>query len=171
MSTELSKQLDDLLNGQSLTEQQAYNLMHELAAGEMAPALAGAFLAGLRAKGENAEEIGKITDKLIEGSVEAVKVMSECASRVDDNVKGSTEASESIQGVNDLIEKFSLNTSSVAAATEEHSAMSATISDSAKKLSELTNLQVESIEHNMNELLDLQKEACGLHNELKNFEA
>ena len=57
MSTELSKQLDDLLNGQSLTEEQAYNLMHELAAGEMAPALAGAFLAGLRAKGENAEEI------------------------------------------------------------------------------------------------------------------
>ena len=57
MSTELSKQLDALLNGQSLTEQQAYNLMHELAAGDMAPALAGAFLAGLRAKGENAEEI------------------------------------------------------------------------------------------------------------------
>ena len=57
MSTELSKQLDALLNGQSLTEQQAYKLMHELAAGDMAPALAGAFLAGLRAKGENAEEI------------------------------------------------------------------------------------------------------------------
>jgi methyl-accepting chemotaxis protein len=121
--------------------------------------------------GENAEEIGKITNKLIEGSVEAVKMMSECANRVDDNVKGSTEASESIQGVNDLIEKFSINTSSVAAATEEHSAMSATISDSAKKLSHLTNLQVQSIEDNMNELMDLQKEVVGLHNELGKFEA
>jgi methyl-accepting chemotaxis protein len=121
--------------------------------------------------GENAEEIGKITLKLIEGSVEAVKMMSECANRVDDNVKGSTEASESIQGVNDLIEKFSINTSSVAAATEEHSAMSATISDSAKKLSHLTNLQVQSIEDNMNELMDLQKEVVGLHNELGKFEA
>jgi len=59
-------------------------------------------------------------------------MMSERASRVDDNVKGSSEASESIQGVNNLIAKFSLNTSSVAAATEEHSAMSVTISDSAK---------------------------------------
>lgn len=121
--------------------------------------------------GENAEEIGKITNKLIEGSVEAVKKMSECANRVDDNVKGSTEASESIQGVNDLIEKFSINTSSVAAATEEHSAMSATISDSAKKLSNLTNLQVQSIDDNMNELMDLQKEVVGLQNELGKFEA
>jgi len=111
--------------------------------------------------GENAEEIGKITDKLIESSIEAVKMMSECASRVDDNVKGSTEASESIQVVNNLIAKFSLNTSSVAAATEAHSAMSVTISDSAKKLSRLTNLQVQSIEENMNELLNLQKEASG----------
>jgi len=121
--------------------------------------------------GENAEEIGKITNQLIEGSVEAVKMMSECANRVDDNVKGSTEASESIQGVNNLIEKFSINTSSVAAATEEQSAMSATISDSAKKLFHLTNLQVESIEDNMNELMDLQKEVVGLHNELGKFEA
>lgn len=54
---ELSKQLDALLNGQSLTEQQAYALMHRLAEGEMPAALAGAFLAGLRAKGETADEI------------------------------------------------------------------------------------------------------------------
>lgn len=57
MSTDHSKHLDTLLNGQSLTEQQAYSLMHELAAGDIAPALAGAFLAGLRAKGETADEI------------------------------------------------------------------------------------------------------------------
>lgn len=55
--TELSKQLDTLLNGQSLTEQQAYDLMHEMAEGAVPEALAGAFLAGLRAKGETADEI------------------------------------------------------------------------------------------------------------------
>jgi anthranilate phosphoribosyltransferase len=55
--TELSQQLDGLLNGESLTEQQACALMHELAEGEMDPALAGALLAGLRAKGETADEI------------------------------------------------------------------------------------------------------------------
>jgi len=49
--------LDELLDGNSLTEADAYGLMHELACGEMAPALAGAFLAGLRAKGETADEI------------------------------------------------------------------------------------------------------------------
>ena len=57
MSTDQSKQLDALLEGQSLSEQQAYSLMQALAAGDIAPALAGAFLAGLRAKGENADEI------------------------------------------------------------------------------------------------------------------
>lgn len=49
--------LERLLNGQSLSETEAAGLMHELAGGELAPALAGALLAALRAKGENAEEI------------------------------------------------------------------------------------------------------------------
>jgi anthranilate phosphoribosyltransferase len=49
--------LESLLSGNALTELEAYNLMHTLAAGDMEPALAGAFLAGLRAKGESAEEI------------------------------------------------------------------------------------------------------------------
>ncbi len=54
MSKQYSALLDTLLNGVALTESQAYDLMHKLAAGELAPALAGALLAGLRAKGETA---------------------------------------------------------------------------------------------------------------------
>lgn len=54
---ELSEQLDSLLNGESLTEQQAYALMHRLATGDVHAALAGALLSGLRAKGETADEI------------------------------------------------------------------------------------------------------------------
>jgi anthranilate phosphoribosyltransferase len=54
---ELTEQLDSLLNGESLTEQQAYALMHRLAAGDVQAALAGALLSGLRAKGETADEI------------------------------------------------------------------------------------------------------------------
>ncbi len=57
MSSEYSKLLDSLLDGNTLTEKQAYDLMHELAGGELPPALAGALLAGLRAKGETADEI------------------------------------------------------------------------------------------------------------------
>ncbi len=57
MSKEFSAQLDALLNGQALSEQQAYTLMCKLAAGDMPAAMAGAFLAGLRAKGETADEI------------------------------------------------------------------------------------------------------------------
>ncbi len=57
MSNEYSELLDQLLDGNSLSESQAHGLMHDLARGEMAEALAGAFLAGLRAKGETAEEI------------------------------------------------------------------------------------------------------------------
>jgi len=49
--------LERILDGESLTESEAAALMHDLAAGEMAPALAGAWLAGLRAKGETADEI------------------------------------------------------------------------------------------------------------------
>lgn len=49
--------LERILDGDSLTERQAFALMHDLAAGKMEPALAGALLAGLRAKGETADEI------------------------------------------------------------------------------------------------------------------
>ncbi len=49
--------LERLLTGQSLAEAEAGDLMHALAEGSMDPALAGALLAALRAKGESAEEI------------------------------------------------------------------------------------------------------------------
>ena len=57
MSTNYSMLLDRLLNGESLLESEASQLMHDLAGGEMNAALAGALLAGLRAKGETADEI------------------------------------------------------------------------------------------------------------------
>ena len=57
MSQQSSKLLDRLLDGESLAEEQAYELMHKLAEGELPSALAGALLAGLRAKGETADEI------------------------------------------------------------------------------------------------------------------
>jgi len=57
MSKEFSALLDRLLDGISLTERQANELMHKLASGEMSAALAGALLAGLRAKGETPDEI------------------------------------------------------------------------------------------------------------------
>ncbi|MBT8090136.1 MAG: anthranilate phosphoribosyltransferase [Gammaproteobacteria bacterium] len=54
---EYSHLLDRLLDGHALTEREAYELMYKLADGELPPALAGALLAGLRAKGETADEI------------------------------------------------------------------------------------------------------------------
>ena len=57
MSKEFSAMLDAVLDGKSLTEGQAFDLMHKLAEGDMPAALAGALLAGLRAKGETADEI------------------------------------------------------------------------------------------------------------------
>ena len=57
MTAPLSAMLEQLLNGVSLRESQAAELMHALAAGDVEPALAGALLASLRAKGENADEI------------------------------------------------------------------------------------------------------------------
>ena len=57
MSKEFNAMLDRLLDGQSLSEAQAGQLMFKLAEGELPEALAGALLAGLRAKGETADEI------------------------------------------------------------------------------------------------------------------
>jgi len=57
VSKEFSAVLDQLLDGKSLSESQANALMHKLAEGDMPAALAGALLAGLRAKGETPEEI------------------------------------------------------------------------------------------------------------------
>jgi len=57
MKQEYSAMLDRLLDGNSLSEGEAHGLMVKLAEGDMAPALAGALLAGLRAKGETADEV------------------------------------------------------------------------------------------------------------------
>ncbi len=57
MSKQYSHLLDSLLDGHDLSEQQSYDLMCRLAEGELPAALAGALLAGLRAKGETADEI------------------------------------------------------------------------------------------------------------------
>lgn len=57
MSNEYSGLLNRLLDGEALTEADAAALMHAMAGGDMDPALGGAFLAGLRAKGETADEI------------------------------------------------------------------------------------------------------------------
>jgi anthranilate phosphoribosyltransferase len=57
MKENYSAILNRLLDGKELTEAQCADLMRDMASGEMAPALAGAFLAGLRAKGESAAEI------------------------------------------------------------------------------------------------------------------
>jgi anthranilate phosphoribosyltransferase len=57
MSREYSELLNRILEGSSLTETEAAQLMHAMAGGEVEPALAGALLAGLRAKGETAVEI------------------------------------------------------------------------------------------------------------------
>lgn len=62
--------LDTLLDGNALTEKQAYDLMHALAAGELPDALAGALLAGLRAKGETADEIRGFATAMRELSVD-----------------------------------------------------------------------------------------------------
>jgi anthranilate phosphoribosyltransferase len=49
--------LDRVLDGADLSVDQADTLMRTLAKGELAPAQAGALLAGLRAKGETADEV------------------------------------------------------------------------------------------------------------------
>lgn len=49
--------LEDVLQGKNLTQQQAHDLMRELAGGQMEPARAGALLAALRAKGETPDEV------------------------------------------------------------------------------------------------------------------
>lgn len=57
MSGAYSELLNRLLDRQALTEAEASSIMHAMAAGDMPPAVAGALLAALRAKGETAEEI------------------------------------------------------------------------------------------------------------------
>ena len=57
MSNEHSGLLDRLLDGAALSEAEASGLMRAMAAAELDPAQAGAFLSALRAKGESADEI------------------------------------------------------------------------------------------------------------------
>jgi anthranilate phosphoribosyltransferase len=57
MSVDPRALLEQLLEGSSITEQQAGDLMRLLADGALEPAQAGALLAALRAKGETADEV------------------------------------------------------------------------------------------------------------------
>lgn len=57
MSANPQAVLERLLRGENLDEATAHELMRLMAAGELAPALAGALLVALRAKGETADEI------------------------------------------------------------------------------------------------------------------
>ncbi len=57
MNHDLRDFLAQLLNGESLTEDQSEELMLALAEGSVEPALAGALLVSLRMKGESAEEV------------------------------------------------------------------------------------------------------------------
>ena len=57
MNSSYAPLLNRLLDGNSLSEAEAASIMHSMASGEMPAPVAGALLAGLRAKGETAEEI------------------------------------------------------------------------------------------------------------------
>ena len=57
MTIDCRDMLEQLLKGEHLTEDQAFELMCALAEDDMAPAQAGALLAALRAKGETPDEI------------------------------------------------------------------------------------------------------------------
>ena len=57
MTNNYSTVLDQLLNGNALSEAVSADLMRDLAGGDIEAALAGALLAALRAKGETADEI------------------------------------------------------------------------------------------------------------------
>ncbi len=72
MTREYSAMLDRLLDGQSLSEEEAYSLMNRLADGDMPPALSGALLAGLRAKGETPEEVRGFASAMRELAVHPV---------------------------------------------------------------------------------------------------
>ena len=72
MTKEYSAMLDRLLDGESLTEQEAFQLMSRLADGDMPAALAGALLAGLRAKGETPEEVRGFASAMRELAVHPV---------------------------------------------------------------------------------------------------
>jgi anthranilate phosphoribosyltransferase len=53
----MSQVLEDLLRGVSLTEDQSVDFVHQLIEGKVEPALAGAILTALRAKGETPDEV------------------------------------------------------------------------------------------------------------------
>jgi anthranilate phosphoribosyltransferase len=53
----MSQMLEDLIRGGSLTEDEAVEFVHQLIEGEVEPAVAGAVLTALRAKGETPDEV------------------------------------------------------------------------------------------------------------------
>ena len=66
MTKKYSIMLNGLLDGISLSEKEAYELMISMATEDLSPSLSGALLAGLRAKGETANEVRALVDSMYE---------------------------------------------------------------------------------------------------------
>ena len=66
MSLDARQMLERLVDGVSLNANEATGLAHALAGGEVEPAMAGALLLALRAKGETADEVRGLADGLRE---------------------------------------------------------------------------------------------------------
>ncbi len=120
--------------------------------------------------GENAEQINQITERLSEGARKSVDVMQECSSRVLETVTSSNEASEKMNEINSLINQLNQSITTVAASTEEHSAMSNAIAESAKTLQDSSLLQVNNITDNQAKLHELDEQISRLNKELLAFD-
>lgn len=120
--------------------------------------------------GENAEQINQITERLSEGARKSVDVMQECSSRVLETVTSSNEASEKMNEINSLINQLNQSITTVAASTEEHSAMSNAIAESAKTLQDSSLLQVNNITDNRAKLHELDEQISRLNKELLAFD-
>ncbi len=72
MSTDASQLLGELVAGHDLSEDAAYGLMGALMSGDVDPALIGALLAALRAKGESAAEVAGLVRGMIDAATPLV---------------------------------------------------------------------------------------------------
>jgi len=118
---------------------------------------------------ESAEEIELITSQLTESANTSVENMNNCVQMVDNAVSSSSLASENMSDVLANIHRVNQNVTSVANSATEQANTSIKINSSAKGLHEMFSDEKQHVDTLKNEVIELNKVAEQLRQQLSKF--
>ncbi|WP_100642708.1 methyl-accepting chemotaxis protein [Alteromonas facilis] len=119
---------------------------------------------------ENAEDISKITAKLITEAMTSVEKVKGCVSQVESSVELSNGAGEKTLSITQSIQRLNENIETVATATEEQSKVSGSIAEASNVLLASSQEQTKEAKLSFDKIRQLRSEINALNKQLAQFD-